>query len=95
MTNDFGEFDVVRLTKSVTANAVGQQKQINVPVGAIGTVVLVHRVASQAEAYEVEFHIGEREYALATVRQVDLVSGSHLDNSKSLDGWMTRKADYV
>lgn len=62
------ENDVIRLRESVAADVIGEGISIVIPVGTIGTVVLVHGDSKHPLAYEVEFYLQEKDcYALATI----------------------------
>jgi hypothetical protein len=69
------ELDVVSLARSASAQVVGESRSVQVPENTKGTVVLVHKENGKVVAFEVEFFLSEREYALATVpiNQVSLV----------------------
>lgn len=62
------ENDVIILRESVTADVIGEGQTLTIPAGTLGAIVLVHGDPMNPEAYEVEFHIQERNcYALATI----------------------------
>ena len=73
--NDIKELDVVTLVRSATAEVVGESRSVQVPENTRGTVVLVYKQNGNVIAFEVEFFMSEKEYALATVPsdQVNLV----------------------
>lgn len=67
------ENDVIRLQELVLADVVGEGRALTMPVGAIGTVVLVHGDPMKPAAYEVEFYIQVQNcYALATIEAVKI-----------------------
>ena len=73
--NEIKELDVVTLVRSASAEVVGESRNVQVSENTKGTVVLVHKQYGKVVAYEVEFFMNEKEYALATVPsdQVNLV----------------------
>jgi len=64
----FKENDSISLTKPVSGEAIGERREIMLPIGTVATVVLVHGDPAQPKAYEIEAYVPEQDcYVLATV----------------------------
>ncbi len=61
------ELDLVTTLNDISAQVLGESREVLLPAGTLGTVVLVHTVGNAAAAFEVEFHLGDLSYALATI----------------------------
>lgn len=70
------EHEVVTTLSEVSAQVLGESKEVSLPAGSLGTVVLVHAVGAAPVAYEVEFHLGGLSYGLATVSAGQIVRAS-------------------
>ena len=70
----FREIDVVKTTEAVEARVLGEDEIVSIPAGSVGTVVLVHKMGSRVEAYEVEFCLPGIESALATIPRSGVVA---------------------
>lgn len=69
----YRENDVVRLSRSVTADVIGEKQSFDIPSGSIGTIIMVHGNPTQPSAYEVEFYISaDNCYAIATIKSEDI-----------------------
>lgn len=66
------ENDLVIPTRDVEAQMIGENSTLRVRAGTVGTVVLVHSDLELVAAYEVEFPLGARQSALATIPIADL-----------------------
>jgi hypothetical protein len=65
--------DKIVLTKSISADVIGEQRKLDLPAGTIASVVVVYGDPNQPVAYEVEAYVEEHDcYVLATVDVADL-----------------------
>ncbi len=68
------ENDCFSLTKPISGEAIGERREIVLPIGTIVTVVLVHGDPTQPIAYEIEAYVSEQDcYVLATIEVGDLL----------------------
>ncbi|MCM5683008.1 hypothetical protein M8A51_26195 [Schlegelella sp. S2-27] len=70
------ELDSVVTLSVVSAQVLGESRDVVLPVGTFGAVVLVHAVGNAAAAFEVESHLGGLSYALATVPAEQIASAA-------------------
>jgi len=66
------ELDMVFPLRDVEAQVIGERTSRLFPAGTPGTVVLIHFIGMEADAYEVEFPLGGGAGALATISAQDL-----------------------
>ena len=69
------EHSLVTTVGGVRAQVIGENREMLLPAGTLGTVVLIYSAGGTVEAFEVEFFLGSHSYALATV-SVDLLTSA-------------------